>query len=362
MVAPVPIVELKEDTESLDSAKKSDSCSEPPKSNPETAPILEENLPLVLSDLKIWQPVPEEEQEEVQPLCIRVQVRASGVTEGLLFDAERLTMGFRKAAYIHDHKGFLHTYPKTFTGNSLLIWLCDHAGRALFGSAAASSHKNLQLSKSVARVLAHKLLAVGVFRQVKGNSAKPFEDPSSLFRFREDEKNPSILNGRSIWFKAARDPLYVVSELLYKMLCLRVDYPNRDFRQTGDLDLFAAAATELQIVNINELPRVPLLAFYINAYNLMMLHIHTHLGSTDGSDFSSKKVTCKHEYQYMIAAYNYTLAEIEERLFSRIARSNYAKGTEEARAPEPRVHFALSMVIRTVAGQRQSFILFANLF
>jgi hypothetical protein len=343
----VPIAELKDETTPSGShtALKSDSCSEPVKSDPEKEPILEEMPPLVLQDLKIWQPIPEEEQEEVQPLCIRVQVRASGITEGLLFDAERLTLGFRKAAYIHDHKGFLHTYPNTFTGTSLLIWLCDHAGRALFGSAAASSHKNLQLSKSVARVLAHKLLAVGVFRQVKGNSSKPFEDQSSLFRFREDEKNASILNGRSIWFKAARDPLYVVSDLLYKMLCLRVDYPNRDFRQTGELDLIAAAATELQIVNINELSRVPLLCFYLNAYNLMVLHIHSHFGSMDGCDFSNKKVTCKHEYQYMISAYNYTLSEIEEKLFSRIERADYKKGSEKARAPEPRVHFALSMVI-----------------
>ena len=343
-IAPIVITEIKEEANPHDLPKKSEECSEPEKNIPEMEPMLEENLPLILPDLKLWQPLPEEEQDEAQPLCIRVQVRTAGVTEALLFDAERLTSGFRKAAYIKDHKGFLHTYPDTFNGQSLLIWLCDHAGRAMFGWAAAITEKNLQLSKSVARVLAHKLLAIGAFRQVKGNTAKPFDDLSSLFRFREDEKNPSLLNGKSIWFKAARDPLYVISELLYKMLCLRVDYPNRDFKQTGDLLLFATAATELQIVNINELTRLELMSFYLNAYNLMVLHIHTHLGSQDGSDFSRHKVRCKHEYQYMIAAYNYTLAEIEERLFCRLERANFPKGSEESKAPEPRFHFALSMV------------------
>jgi len=337
---PIAIAEILDEQASSDPVMLTEECREPKKTEPEQEPELEEDLPLIFPELKVWEPIPE--QEQVQPLCIRVQVRASGVTEALLFDAERLAIGFRKAAFIQEHKSFLHSYPDTFNGPSLLKWLCEHAGRALFGSAAITE-RNQQLSRSVARVLAQKLLAVGVYRQVKGNTAKPFEDTAALFRFREDEKNPSLLNGRSIWFKAARDPLYVVSELLYKMLCLRVDYPEKNFKGSEDLALFAAAATELQIVNINELPRVHLLAFYLNSYNLMVLHIHAFLGSVDGTDFSGQKVRSKHEYQYMIAAYNYTLAEIEERLFSRILRANCPKNSEEAKAPEPRVHFALSM-------------------
>jgi hypothetical protein len=338
---PVAISEITEDRTTFNLPMPTEECREPKKTEPEHEPELEEDLPLILPELKIWQPIQEEEQ--IQPLCIRVQVRASGVTEALIFNAERLAIGFRKAAFIQEHKSFLHSYPDTFNGQSLLKWLCDHAGQTLFGSTVITE-KTQKVSRSVARVLAQKLLAIGVYHQVKGNTAKPFEDSTSLFRFREDERNPSLLNGRSIWFKAARDPLYVVSELLYKMLCLRVDYPEKNFKDSEDLGLFAAAATELQIVNINELPRVHLLAFYLNAYNLMVLHIHAFLGSVDGSDFSSEKVRLKYEYQYMIAAFNYTLAEIEERLFSRNLRANYPKNSEEAKVPEPRLHFALSMV------------------
>ncbi|KAJ1483492.1 hypothetical protein T484DRAFT_1800128, partial [Baffinella frigidus] len=45
----------------------------------------------------------------------------------------------------------------------------------------------------------------------------------------------------------------------------------------------------------------------------------------------------------MIAAYNYSLAEIEERLFCRVLRAKFPKKSDKSRAPEPRVHFALSL-------------------
>ena len=304
----------------------------------------EEDFSIIVPETRIWQPKAREEPEAV-PLCIRIQIHAAGITEAVLFDVELLASLFRKAAEIKDHKDFtgLYTYQDTFTADCLLKWLCSHAAHALFGS-EADGEKNQKLSKSVALNLAQKLLAVGVFRVVKGSTSKPFDDPNNLFRFHEHEKNQSILNSRTIWFRAARDPLYVVSELLYKMLNLRLKYPNRDFREMEDLKKFNTASAELQTVNINELTRLELFAFFLNAYNLMVLHIHAIMGSTDGTDFSSQRVCCKHDYQYMIAAYNYTLAEIEERLFSRMLRAKYPKNSDKAKAPEPRVHFALSMV------------------
>jgi hypothetical protein len=41
-------------------------------------------------------------------------------------------------------------------------------------------------------------------------------------------------------------------------------------------------------------------------------------GSVDGSDFKAQKIPFTRDNQYMIAAYNYSLAEIEERLFCRV--------------------------------------------
>ena len=64
-------------------------------------------------------------------------------------------------------------------------------------------------------------------RQVTGSLTKPLEDPNALFRFHEDEKEGPLLNCCSIWFQNAREPLLVVSELLYTMLNLRLKFPNR---------------------------------------------------------------------------------------------------------------------------------------
>lgn len=45
----------------------------------------------------------------------------------------------------------------------------------------------------------------------------------------------------------------------------------------------------------------------------------------------------------MIGAYTYTLQTIEEKLFCRDLRAKFPKGSDKSRAPEPRVHFALSL-------------------
>ena len=154
-----------------------------------------------------------------------------------------------------------------------------------------------------------------------GSLTKPLEDPNALFRFHEDEKEGPLLNCRSIWFQNAREPLLVVTELLHTMLSMRARNPGRDLRGSEELNNFTAAAAELQLVNINDLSRIQLLAFFLNAYNLMVLHAHVVRGSTDSTDFKALRIPFTRDNQYMIAAYNYSLAEIEERLFCRVLRA-----------------------------------------
>eukprot|EP00277_Geminigera_cryophila_P040672 CAMPEP_0173100170 /NCGR_PEP_ID=MMETSP1102-20130122/36030_1 /TAXON_ID=49646 /ORGANISM="Geminigera sp., Strain Caron Lab Isolate" /LENGTH=751 /DNA_ID=CAMNT_0013993533 /DNA_START=63 /DNA_END=2318 /DNA_ORIENTATION=+ len=285
-----------------------------------------------------------EDVPPVSPLCIRIQVHAEGITEALLFHVDLLASAIRQAVIIKDHKSFLKVHPNTFRGQAAIEWLRGHAARALFGS-EAEKEKNQQLSRSVALLLGQKLLAVGVFRQVTGSLTKPLEDPNALFRFHEDEKEGPLLNCRSIWFQNAREPLLVVSELLYTMLNLRLSLSQRgqDLKDSEELNNFTAAAAELQLVNINDLSRIQLLAFFLNAYNLMVLHAHVVRGSNDNTDFKSQKIPFTRDNQYMIAAYNYSLAEIEERLFCRVLRAKFPKKSDKSRAPEPRVHFALSL-------------------
>ena len=76
---------------------------------------------------------------------------------------------------IKDHKVFLKVYANTFSGQAAIEWLRGHAARAVFG-AEADKDKNQQLAKSVALLLAQKLLAVGVFRQVRPPCSLPSAD------------------------------------------------------------------------------------------------------------------------------------------------------------------------------------------
>jgi hypothetical protein len=208
----------------------------------------------------------QEEAPPVSPLCIRIQVHAEGITEALLFHVDLLASAIRQAVMIKDHKSFLKVHPNTFRGQAAIEWLRGHAARALFGS-EAEKEKNQQLSRSVALLLGQKLLAVGVFRQVTGSLTKPLEDPNALFRFHEDEKEGPLLNCRSIWFQNAREPLLVVSELLYTMLNLRLKLPEKDLRDSEELNNFGAAAAELQLVNINDLRCAVCLLYWFRSAN-----------------------------------------------------------------------------------------------
>ena len=292
-----------------------------------------------------WKPKPKEDTDIVQPLYVRIQVQANGRKEALLFNVERLVKGCRDSQLIKLHKGYLRSYPDTFSGPAMLNWFCGHTGNALFGD-AIQTEENQNIVKYVSRNLFQKMLAMGVFIQVRGSSLKGFEDTSSLFRLYDDEKNQYSLNCRAIWFRSSRDPNYVVAELLYRMINLFLKYPNKSLKDTDDMQKFNKASAELQFVNINEMSRHKIIAFYLNTYNLMVLHAQAVLGCMDGSNFSSQQLSVKHEYYYRIAAYNYTLAEIEERLLNRLVRARYPPNSEKARAPEKRVHFALSMVYK----------------
>lgn len=58
-----------------------------------------------------------------------------------------------------------------------------------------------------------------VFRLVSKpkQQTNPFETPTNLFRFREDEDQGSVLNTRHVWNRRARPPAVVAADLLHKV-------------------------------------------------------------------------------------------------------------------------------------------------
>ena len=57
----------------------------------------------------------------------------------------------------------------------------------------------------------------------------------------------------------------------------------------------------------------------------MVLHAHVVRGSVDGSDFKSQKIPFTRDNQYMIAAYNYSLAEIEVRSRVKLSMKKWSR-------------------------------------
>ena len=275
-------------------------------------------------------------------LSIIVVLSSNAQSAELKLNVDVLALALKKAVTVKDHKSFMKIHPLTFRGPAALDWLTGHAARALFG-AQGGQKRNQKLSRAVAMLLSQKLMLVGVFRQVTGSLSNPLDDNNALFRFHGDEREGPMLNCRSMWFKTARAPILVVTELLYALMNIVRTGQGQQLRESDAMAAFSAAAGELQMVSINHLNRVELLAFFINTFNLMALHGHIVRGSVEKSDFKPQKLAFIRDNHYMVAAYNYSISEIEERLLCRVVRSKYLPTNDRSRAPEPRVHFALSL-------------------
>ena len=267
------------------------------------------------------------DEMEIPPICIVIYLNVKGHMVNLKLQADTLAYALKKAMSIKDHHSFLKIHPKSFRGTHMISWLRDRAARALFGP-HAQKVKNQELSIAVARMVADRLMVIGVLRPITGSLSKPLDDSSALFRFHEDEREGPMLNCRSIWYKNARPALVVVSELLNRLLDIVKTKPGESLKDSPELEKFTEAAGELQMVNTNDLNRVQLLAFFINAYNLMSLHGHLVRDSFEKSDFKPIKLTFTHDNHYMIAAYPYCLSEIEERLFCRVLRAKFPVCTQ----------------------------------
>jgi len=262
------------------------------------------------------------DESEISPICIVVYFTVKGHTVDLKLQADTLALALKQAMHIKDHHSFLKIHPKTFRGTHMMKWLTERAARALFGP-HAQKEKNKKLSEAVARLVADRLMVIGVLRPITGSLSKPLDDSSALFRFHEDEREGPMLNCHSLWFKAARPALIVVSELLQTLLEIVNSKPGESLKDSKELDKFTEAAGELQMVSTNDLSRVELLTFFINTYNLMSLHGHLVRDSFEKSDFKPIKLSFTHDNHYMVAAYNYCLSEIEERLFCRVLRAKF---------------------------------------
>ena len=210
----------------------------------------------------------------------------------------------------------------------------------------AEKEKNQQLSRSEALLLGQKPAGPWRLSPGHGLAHQAARGPECALPLHEDEKEGPLLN-RSIWFQNAREPLLVVSELPLHHAQLAPVLSQRGqglLKDSEELNNFTASAAELQLVNINDLSRIQLLAFFLKRLQPdgpartrgARLHGQPRLQVAEDPLHARQPV---HDCRL----YNYSLAEIEERLFCRVLRAKFPKKSDKSRAPEPRVHFALSL-------------------
>ncbi|KAJ1486937.1 hypothetical protein T484DRAFT_1889859 [Baffinella frigidus] len=259
------------------------------------------------------------------PLCIKIDVEPTNRAMpgySLMFNVEQVAIGLRYGVEVKDHKTMLKVYARCFTARDAKEWLAAHALKAFMAKenqgGSWPSERLRILSRSAALLLAQRLMETEVFRLVSKpkQQTNPFETPTNLFRFREDEDQGSVLNTRHVWNRRARPPAVVAADLLHK------------------------AAEELQMVDPSLLFRRAEVAFFLNLHNALMLHSHIHRGSLDGENLRALRTKFYQMHQYRVGGQVYHMEAMRSRLFRAKPGSRLSGGA--AASGEARFHFALS--------------------
>ena len=300
-------------------------------------------------------PPSQQEQHKNAPLCIKIDVEPTNRQNAgysLMFNVEKVATGLRYGVEIKDRKTMLKVYHRCFGGAEAVEWLTLHSLQAFMEKENCDMtqppNERLRiLARSAALLLAQRLLETEVFRQINKSKGgqNVFEDPQSLFRFREDEKAGPVLNTRHVWNCRARPPVVVAADLVHKALVIHLDASLAMQQPPGGPDetlpgwlAFLQVAEELQMVDISLLFRRAEVAFFLNLHNALMLHTHLHRGTVSGEGLRTIKSRLLKLHQYRVGGQFYYMETMQQRLLK--AKAGARGGGVVV---EPRLHFALSL-------------------
>ena len=129
-------------------------------------------------------------------------------------------------------------------------------------------------------------------------------DPRRLYRLADHASSPRAypgrpaapLNARRRWRGARRDARVVAASLRERVLALydaylssdgsRVDYAG--MRASPEFDAYVDAAAELQTVDVHALTRAERVAFFLNVYNALVVHVTAVVGPLRASSTDSR--------------------------------------------------------------------------
>ena len=199
-------------------------------------------------------------------------------------------------------------------------------------------------------------------------------DPRRLYRLADHASSPRAypgrpaapLNARRRWRGARRDARVVAASLRERVLALydaylspdgsRVDYAG--MRASPAFDAYVDAAAELQTVDVHALTRAERVAFFLNVYNALVVHVTAVVGPPSGF-FDRLSYFDRHAYD--IGGHAYTCDDIEHGVLRGnrpgaasleailgapgVSRGPFGSGDPRAAHAcvpmDPRIHFAL---------------------
>ncbi|CAL5220200.1 g2173 [Coccomyxa viridis] len=253
------------------------------------------------------------------------------------------------------HLGDSDARSRTFSFDSLSLWT-----------------KQAEAIDESPATLAEKLLKAQILTIEGGSESNSWAGPAAghaVLRFAADAPKPSLgqpLNAHFQWYGQPRPALEVAEELRRGILTLydrhlAANGKSVDYKGLGadsDFQLFVDATAELQKLDISGFSRQERMAFWINMYNVLVVHALVVFGPASNTLARLKWFA---SIKYVIGSQEYSSNDIEHgvlrnnkpspaNLLSLVGLSSIAPKTFKAGDPrlsqcvdpeDPRIHFAL---------------------
>eukprot|EP00240_Pyramimonas_obovata_P000549 CAMPEP_0118922860 /NCGR_PEP_ID=MMETSP1169-20130426/1626_1 /TAXON_ID=36882 /ORGANISM="Pyramimonas obovata, Strain CCMP722" /LENGTH=537 /DNA_ID=CAMNT_0006863787 /DNA_START=279 /DNA_END=1892 /DNA_ORIENTATION=+ len=189
--------------------------------------------------------------------------------------------------------------PRCFSGADCVAWLVQAAAAPDAAAAVA---------------LGRRMQALRLLKHVSCSAA--FTDcEATFFRFQQDDP-AAALNMLQVWRGSTRPGPQVADSLRRQIEGLYSQHLSDDGRQLdydalGQSEAFAdfvTATGELQRVDLFQMSREELIAFYINVYNMLVIHATVVRGPPQNT---AERLSFFSSIRYRIGGHDYTTDEIE---------------------------------------------------
>uniref|UniRef100_A0A7S4JD35 DEP domain-containing protein n=1 Tax=Guillardia theta TaxID=55529 RepID=A0A7S4JD35_GUITH len=250
--------------------------------------------------------------------------------------AEKLLDLLRASLETHERRHQSKVYDKCFSGSQLVDWLVETMDQdnlsyvtKVWSCSIPSLLPNSKISRDQACIIAQGLMNAQVFAHL--GSAADFSDDDTLYRFLDGEEQALVLNRQILWAGNARSACSVSQELLRQAILLAHGDGPRDFATVQE---FQQRTCELQMVNLIQLPVEELRCFFINIFNVLVLHAKITSKYPSNDSHVVPRCSFFRNTSYQVGKYFYSLDDI----CRGILRAKKCLFLE----CDPRVHFALS--------------------